>query len=667
MSEPLLGGRLLRGRYEVLATLGAGGEARVVKALDHRHERQVALKIRRVRGSQAREELLGEARLLLGLEPHPALPLVREDFFVEDEYVVAMDWVDGTDLARILAERGAPGLAPSSVVAYLAEAAEALTFLHAQDPPIVHGDVKPANLILTRGGHVKLVDFGLSSTPLMLGRRAGTPGYRAPELATGSPPSRASDVYGLAATAFALLTGSPPRGCCRPGRGSTPPWPTSWRRSIRLGLATDPARRPATPGEFVERLRAGWGATLPTGVTTFCLSDIVGSTELWERDPGAMAAALVRHDELIAAAVESHGGRFLKSKGEGDATFSVFESASDAVAAAIAATRALGAEHWPSGWEIAVRFGIHTGEAERTGADYRGPTVNLAARVRGQADEREILLSQLAADLTAEHLPEGYSLVDLGAHRLRGVEGAQTLHAVAGPGVTAPLPATECPYRGLLAFDADDREFFFGREHVLRSVLERLAPRRLLALVGASGSGKSSLLRAGLIASVDAGEVPGVAVARLLQPGPHPPAEIDGDAATLVVVDQFEELYTLCHDPEARQRFIDALLAHPGPVVIGVRADFYGELSAHPQLAQRGGLEPDPARRDERRTSCDGRSPSRRDSPGCGSSRGSSTSCSARSPASRAPCRCSRTRCARPGSAATAARSPSTPTGPAAA
>jgi WD40 repeat protein/class 3 adenylate cyclase/tRNA A-37 threonylcarbamoyl transferase component Bud32/energy-coupling factor transporter ATP-binding protein EcfA2 len=586
MSEPLVDGRLLRGRYEVLETLGAGGEARVVKALDHRHERPVALKIRRVRGNQAREELLSEARLLLGLEPHPALPLVREDFFVEDEYVVAMDWVDGTDLARILTERGAPGLAPSSVVAYLAEAAEALTFLHAHDPAIVHGDVKPANLILTRGGHVKLVDFGLSSTPLMLGRRSGTPGYRAPELATGSPPSRASDVYGLAATAFALLTGLPPAGVLPAWEGIDPALADQLEAVVRLGLATDPARRPATPGEFVERLRAGWGATLPTGVTTFCLSDIVGSTELWERDPGAMAEALVRHDELIAAAVESHGGRFLKSKGEGDATFSVFESASDAVAAAIAATRALGAEQWPSGWEMAVRFGIHSGEAERTGADYLGPTVNLAARVRWQADEREILLSQIAADLTAEHLPEGYSLLDLGAHRLRGVEGAQTLHAVAGPGVTAPLPATECPYRGLLAFDADDREFFFGREDVLRSVLERLEPRRLLALVGASGSGKSSLLRAGLIASVDEGEVPGVAVARLLQPGPDPPAEIHGDAATLVVVDQFEELYTLCHDPGARQRFIDALLAHPGPVAIGVRADFYGELSAHPQLAQ---------------------------------------------------------------------------------
>jgi WD40 repeat protein/class 3 adenylate cyclase/tRNA A-37 threonylcarbamoyl transferase component Bud32 len=586
MSEPVAKRRMLHGRYEVLETLGVGGEARVVRAFDHRHERSVALKIRRVRDDDAREGLLREARLLLGLQPHPALPLVREDFFVEDDYVVAMDWVDGTDLARILAERGAPGLAPSSVVAYLAEAAEALMFLHAQEPPIVHGDVKPANLILTRGGHVKLVDFGLSSTPLMVGRRSGTPGYRAPELAAGSPPSGASDVYGLAATAFALLTGAPPQGVLPTWEGIDTALAEQLENAVRLGLATDPARRPATPGELVERLRAGWGATLPTGVTTFCLSDIVGSTALWERDPAAMAAALVRHDALVAEAVESHGGRFLKSKGEGDATFSVFESASGAVQAAIVATRALGAERWPNGWSITARFGIHTGEAERRDADYFGPAVNLATRVRGQGDGGEILLSQLTADLTAKHLPAGYSLVELGPHRLQGVAAPQALHAVAGPGVAAPAPVTQCPYRGLLAFAADDRDFFFGREAVLASVIERLAPRRLLALVGASGSGKSSLLRAGLIASVGAGEVPGVTSTRLVRPGAHPIAAIDGDTATLVVVDQFEELYTLCDDPTERVRFIDSLLAHPGPVAIAVRADFYVGLSTHPELAR---------------------------------------------------------------------------------
>ena len=103
---------MFRERYEVLGTVGAGGEATVVKALDRRHDRLVALKIRRVRDDASREALLAEARLLLSLPPHPALPLMREDFFDRDDYVVAMDWVDGTNLATLLAERGRPGLQP---------------------------------------------------------------------------------------------------------------------------------------------------------------------------------------------------------------------------------------------------------------------------------------------------------------------------------------------------------------------------------------------------------------------------------------------------------------------------------------------------------------------------------------------------------------------------
>src|SRR3954451_14704307 len=99
---------LLKNRYELLESLGAGGEARVVKALDRQHDRFVALKIRQIRNGHAREELLGEARILLAISPHPALPLVREDFFEGDSYVVAMDWVDGVDLATLLGDRGRP-------------------------------------------------------------------------------------------------------------------------------------------------------------------------------------------------------------------------------------------------------------------------------------------------------------------------------------------------------------------------------------------------------------------------------------------------------------------------------------------------------------------------------------------------------------------------------
>ena len=94
----------------------------------------------------------------------------------------------------------------------------------------------------------------------------------------------------------------------------------------------------------------------------------------------------MRHDELIADAVEADGGSLIKSMGEGDSTVSVFDSAPAAVAAALAANRALAAEAWPPGIRIAARWGIHTGEAERRDADYVGPTVNLAARVRAEAD-----------------------------------------------------------------------------------------------------------------------------------------------------------------------------------------------------------------------------------------------------------------------------------------
>ena len=577
---------LIRERYEVLELLGVGGEGRVVKALDRRHERLVTLKIRPVRDGEAREELLGEARILLAVPPHPALPLVREDFFDGEDYVLAMDWVEGTDLATLVRDRGRPGLAPSGVLAYLAQAAEALTHLHSQNPPVIHGDVKPANLILTTGGRIKLVDFGLSSAPNALRRRAGSPGFRAPELAADGAPSRASDIYALAATAFALLTGSAPAGVLPPWEGIEPAQAEQLEATIRLGMATDPARRPATPGELIERLRAGWAESLPSGVITFCLSDIEGSTALWDAHPATMAEALVRHDELIADCTERHGGRFLKSMGEGDSTVSVFDSAPRALAAALAATRALAAEQWPEGIRINARFGLHTGEAEHPGTDYRGPSINLAARLRGQADGGQIFLSSVTTELVAEHLPAGCELVDLGPHRLRGLAAAERIHAVKAEGISSPLAVTECPYRGLLAFEPEDRDYFFGREAMVDELIARLAPGELVAVVGASGSGKSSLLRAGVIAAARAGEVAGIADAVLLAPGGSPHLNVEDDPAQLLVVDQFEELFTLCDDADRRQAYIDDLLRLRGPVAIGVRADMYGKLLSHPELAR---------------------------------------------------------------------------------
>ena len=132
---------LLRERYEPIEVVGQGGEGRVLKAIDRQHDRIVALKVRTVFGDQDRDALLAEARVLLDIPPHPNLPLVREDFFEDDQYVIAMDWIEGTDLSRLLRARGHPGLAASSVLRWLADAASALTHLHTLDPTVVHGDV----------------------------------------------------------------------------------------------------------------------------------------------------------------------------------------------------------------------------------------------------------------------------------------------------------------------------------------------------------------------------------------------------------------------------------------------------------------------------------------------------------------------------------------------
>ncbi len=141
---------------------------------------------------------------------------------------------------------------------------------------------------------------------------------------------------------------------------------------------------------------------------------------------------------------------------------------------------------------------------------------------------------------------------------------------------------TELPYLGLAAFQPGDAARFFGRERLVAELTAKLADHRLVGVFGASGSGKSSVLRAGL-----ASGRPSV----LLTPGAHP-LEQDLDVeGRLLIVDQFEEVYTLCREQDERQRFIDRLLALAGDgqgtrVVLGVRADFYGHLCRHAGLVE---------------------------------------------------------------------------------
>src|ERR671936_552766 len=114
-------------------------------------------------------------------------------------------------------------------------------------------------------------------------------------------------------------------------------------------------------------------AALPTGTVTFLLTDVEGSTRLWEEHPEAMRAALVQHDAIVEFLTEQHRGHVVRPRGEGDSRFCVFARATDAVLAAAAIQRALAAERWPTPDPLKVRVALHTGEADLRAGDYYGP------------------------------------------------------------------------------------------------------------------------------------------------------------------------------------------------------------------------------------------------------------------------------------------------------
>lgn len=276
MPRVLDAGVLLHARYRVTGLVAQGGMGAVYRADDLRLVgRECAIKevvydhTNGADPAEARDQFYREASTLARLD-HPNLPKVSDHFSQEGCDYLVMDFVPGPDLQTIVDEASAEGrhLPEAQVLGWASQLCDALEYLHRQDPPVLHRDVKPANIRLTASGLVKLVDFGLvklmtvdETRTITVVHGRGTASYTPLEQyggETGHTDTR-SDIYALGATLYHLLTGQPPLSAkdrfLKP-ESLLPPEELNPRisertvRAITWAMAMHPDQRPASIGAF---------------------------------------------------------------------------------------------------------------------------------------------------------------------------------------------------------------------------------------------------------------------------------------------------------------------------------------------------------------------------------------------------------------------------------
>jgi serine/threonine protein kinase len=257
------------GRYQLFETLGVGATSRVVRGFDPMIGRQLAIKLFRpeLAIGEARDRFLREARVV-GQLTHPNIITLHDmgiDESTQTPYLV-MEFIDGTPLDRLL-EKGTLPL--PRACAWIAHAAEALEAAHTRG--VIHGDVKPANILITADGKVKLTDFGMArvakqdtgDSPLL-----GTPAYWCPEQIMGRPQDARSDIFSLGVVLYEMVTGTRPfeadslQGVCNRVLSSTammpsqlqPSIPSSFDEIIASCLAKNPETRLSSGEKLAQML-----------------------------------------------------------------------------------------------------------------------------------------------------------------------------------------------------------------------------------------------------------------------------------------------------------------------------------------------------------------------------------------------------------------------------
>jgi predicted ATPase/class 3 adenylate cyclase len=334
---------------------------------------------------------------------------------------------------------------------------------------------------------------------------------------------------------------------------------------------------------------------LPAGTVTFLLTDIEGSTRLWETAPEAMEVALERHNRLVTGVIGEHGGMVVTSRGEGDSFFAAFPSAVDAVEAAGACQLRLKGEAWPAGAALRVRMGLHTGEAHVREGDYvdHAP-INRCAGLKAASHGGQVLVTKATRDLAEGRLGGGFGLKRLGEFRLRDLSQPEFIYQLTHADLRAGFPPIHTlAERGPRPLPAGTTSLV-GRKQAIGELAGLLARPgvRLVTLTGPGGVGKTRLAlavgeRAGgrfgsgavfvpLVAVTQPGQVlAGIARAVGAElAGTGAPlqalAEYFGDDRWLLILDNLEQVIDAARD-------LDALLARcPGVVILATSRTVLG-------------------------------------------------------------------------------------------
>jgi predicted ATPase/class 3 adenylate cyclase len=233
-------------------------------------------------------------------------------------------------------------------------------------------------------------------------------------------------------------------------------------------------------------------AQLPSGTVTFLFTDIERSTQLLQHLGNDYARVLEEHQALLRAAWSAHGGAEIDTAGDG--FFVAFASAPEAVAAAADATRVLAEHAWPEGVPLRVRIGLHTGTPQLEGDHYIGLDVHRAARIAAAGHGGQVLLSQTTRSLVAHALPQGATLRDVGAHRLKDLQEPEPLYQLVLLGLPSDFPPLRTLNTRLNNLPIQPTPLLGREEQVaMLCTLLRREDVRLVTLTGPGGSGKTRL------------------------------------------------------------------------------------------------------------------------------------------------------------------------------